>query len=253
MTRSNHSRRKEVRAYMARHGLSSYTQALRALETQQNQDPPRPQRSLPQPLHVEQGGPALPSVVTPEHDINPVCGHWLGNRCAGCATCTTCDGCYCEEARREAELDARDRRVEAAHAEHWDEPDEQCPVCARDQERSKNFTECPTCRRELQGFWHFREHNPPYCRPDYPHPPGLDWSHLIGKRITIDTHWRYQGDMAKYATSWTGTVTGRWKNENTGDDVTGYYTLELDPSVPQPQTDLATTPFNPREFTITEH
>ena len=50
--------------------------------------------------------PSLPAVVTPEHDVNPVCGHWLGNQCDGCGTCTTCDGCYCGALRHENGLDA---------------------------------------------------------------------------------------------------------------------------------------------------
>lgn len=41
MTRDNHSRRKDVRAYMARHDGMSYTQALRALEDQTTPHEPR--------------------------------------------------------------------------------------------------------------------------------------------------------------------------------------------------------------------
>ncbi|MDE1674692.1 hypothetical protein [Nocardia gipuzkoensis] len=122
----------------------------------------------------------------------------------------------------------------------------------------------------LQGFWHFREHTPPYCFKDDPHPPGLDWSHLIGKRITIDTHWCYQGKMADYAAEWTGTVTGRLRSPNTG-ALTDFYDyspgrpssppslemrwweMRLDDTVPQPNDRSGTIPFNPREFTITEH
>ncbi|WP_157129094.1 hypothetical protein [Nocardia amamiensis] len=264
MTRNNHSRRRDVRDYMARHGVT-YTQALRAL---MHSDAPSlavvrlmPPKDLTAPTDpivfrvrpVEQGGPRLPTVVTADHDVNPVCGHWLGNRCAGCATCTTCDGCYCEELRSEARLDAYFGRVARDHEQHLDEPGPDCPTCELDREQSMNFTECPKCHKPLQGFWHFVEHCPPYCYKDKPHPPGLDWSHLVGKRITIDTHWCYQGDMAKYAASWTGTVTGRWKNPDTGAE-TDLYELQLDPTVPQPNNnDLTPIEFDPRGFTITEH
>lgn len=253
MTRNNHSRRRDVRAYMARHDVT-YTQARRALtaatpgEDWAEQTYASPFRVRP----VDQGGPSLPTVITRDHDVNPVCGHWLGNKCAACGVCTTCDGCYCAEARHEAEEAAYARRQNEEHAEHLNVPGRDCPQCKYDRERSKGFTECPTCGKPLRGFWHFREHNPPYCHKDYPHPPGLDWSHLIGKRITIDTHWCYQGKMADYAASWTGTVTGRHRHRDTGAE-TEYYELRLDPTVPQPRGALATTPFNPREFTITEH
>lgn len=254
MTRNNHSRRRTVRNYMARHGVT-YTQALRALDAAAAEERPAEQTSAA-PFRVrpvDQGGPAMPAVVTREHDVNPVCGHWLGNQCDGCGTCTACDGCYCAELRQEAELDAYFCDVEREHDEHWDAPGEDCPACDDEREKSKSFTECPTCHKALQGFWHFREHCPPYCRKDKPHPPGLDWSHLIGKRITIDTHWLYQGRMAEYAASWTGTVTGRWRNPHTGAELDDHYELLLDPTVPQPQASDPTIPFNPRDFTITEH
>lgn len=143
-------------------------------------------------------------------------------------------------------------RIEREHAEHRDEPDPHCPSCDYDRNRSKDFTECPTCHKVLQGLWHFREHNPPYCLKDDPHPPGLDWSHLIGKRITIDTHWCYQGKMADYAAAWTGTVTRRERSPRTG-ELTDFYELRLDETVPQPNDNTGTIPFNPSEFTITEH
>lgn len=164
-----------------------------------------------------------------------------------------CDGCYCEEMRREARAEAEDRWFEREHEKHWSEPARDCPVCQDARKRSRDFTECPTCGKALQGFWHLREHNPPYCRRDNPHPPGLDWSHLIGKHITIDTHWLYQGHMAKYAASWTGVVAGRWKHPDTGAE-TGLYELHLDPTVAQPNNnDLTPIEFDPRGFTITEH
>jgi NTP pyrophosphatase (non-canonical NTP hydrolase) len=53
-----------------------------------------------EPRLVAAAGPRLPAVTTPERDINPICGHWLGNRCDGCMTCTTCDGCHCDEVFR---------------------------------------------------------------------------------------------------------------------------------------------------------
>ncbi|MFR9773851.1 hypothetical protein [Nocardia sp. SC052] len=253
MTRNNHTRRRDVRAYMARHGVT-YTQALRALAAEvPPEDQPAPSSaSLFRVRPADRGGPSLPAVVTGEHDVNPVCGHWLGSRCDGCGMCTTCDGCYCTELRREAEDAAWIARLEREHAEHLEAPDEDCGRCEDDRARSKDFTECPTCHKPLQGFWHFREHCPPYCYRDNPHPPGLDWSYLIGKRITIDNHWCYQGKMAQYAAAWTGTVTGRWKHPDTGAE-TDYYELLLDPNVAQPRTDLTTTAFDPREFTITEH
>jgi hypothetical protein len=254
MTRSNHTRRRDVRAYMARHGVT-YTQALRALTAAAPpEDHTGPTSAgLFRVRPVEQGGPRLPAVVTGDNDINPVCAHWLGHKCAGCGVCTTCDGCYCDELRREAQADAESARLQREHAEHLTEPGQDCPLCELDRERSKGFTECPQCHRPLKGFWHFVEHCPPYCHKDKPHPPGLDWSHLIGKRITIDTHWCYQGDMAKYAAAWTGTVTGLWRHPDTGAK-TGLYELRLDPAAPQPpRTDYTTTPFDPREFTITEH
>jgi hypothetical protein len=252
MTRNNHARRGDVRSYMARHGVT-YTQALRALDAGGPPDDRAEQTSagLVPVRPVDRGGPRMPAVVTREHDVNPVCGHWLGSQCVGCGVCTTCDGCYCAELRNDAELDVYFDRVDREHAEHWDEPGEDCPTCEHDRERSKNFTECPTCGKSLKGFWHLREHRPPYCRRDKPHPPGLDWSHLIGKRITIDTYWLYQGRMAEYAESYTGTVTGRWKQPKTGAE-TDCYELLLDPAVPQPQTSSTTITFNPREFTIIE-
>ncbi|MFI9638119.1 hypothetical protein ACIHAX_36080 [Nocardia sp. NPDC051929] len=239
MTRNNHSRRKDVRAYMARHDGTSYTEALRALEDQSSSVP-------------ADNGPLVDIDPTYAHDVNPVCGHRLSSRCGGCGVCRTCDGCYCADLRLEAELAAQDARIEREHAEHLDEPDPHCPSCEYDRSRSKDFTECPTCGRVLQGFWHFREHTPPYCFKDDPHPPGLDWSHLIGKRITIDTHWCYQGKMADYAAEWTGTVTGRLRSPNTG-ALTDFYEMRLDDTVPQPNDRRGTIPFNPREFTITEH
>lgn len=239
MTRKNHSRRKRVRAYMARHDGMSYTQALRALEGQ------------PIPATAVDGPPVDPD-LTYAHDVNPVCGHHIHSRCDGCGVCRTCDGCYCEELRREAEIEAQDARRKREHAEHLDSPDPHCLICDGDRMRSRDFTECPTCGRPLRGFWHFREHNPPYCAADLPHPPGLDWSHLIGKRITIDTHWCYKGEMADRAAAWTGTVTGRERSPRTG-ELTDFYALRLDETVSQPNGSTGTIPFNPREFTITEH
>ncbi|AIG81290.1 Hypothetical protein AJAP_42615 (plasmid) [Amycolatopsis japonica] len=250
MTRHNHRRRRDVRQYMTDHGVT-YTEALRAIDAADDRKSTATANPF-RPRPVDQGGPEMPAVVTLDNDVNPICGHYLGNLCTGCGVCTTCDGCYCAELRQEAELDAYFREVEREHAEHWQEPGEDCPTCESDRKRSKDFTECPKCGKALQGFWHFREHCPPYCRKDKPHAPGLDWSHLIGKRITIDTHWLYEGDMSQYAASWTGTVTGPWTNPGTGTE-TGMYELELDPTVPQPRDDITTTPFNPREFTITEH
>jgi hypothetical protein len=51
-------------------------------------------RGSQRPRPYEEGGPRLPATTTPEHDVNPVCGCYLGNRCDGCGTC---DGCYCGE------------------------------------------------------------------------------------------------------------------------------------------------------------
>ncbi|MBF6302251.1 hypothetical protein IU459_32630 [Nocardia amamiensis] len=238
MTRSNHNRRKEVRAYMARHDGVTYTQALRALEDQ----------AIPVPTD----GPFMDVDPTYGSDVNPICGHRLSSRCGGCGVCRTCDGCYCDDLRQEADLEAYSALIAREHAEHVDEPDPTCPTCEYDRERSKDFTECPKCSQPLQGFWHFSEHTPPYCFKDKPHPPGLDWSHLIGKRITIDTHWCYQGKMAEFAASWTGTVTGRLRASNTG-ALTDHYDMRLDPAVPQPNNSTGTIQFDPREFTITEH
>jgi DNA-directed RNA polymerase specialized sigma24 family protein len=50
-----------------------------------------------------------------------------------------------------------------------------------------------------------------------------------------------------------GGWTGRCTNPNTGEEMTDFYELELDPTVPQPRTDITTTDFDPRDFTITEH
>lgn len=237
MTRNNHSRRKDVRAYMARHGDLSYTQALRALDDQ----------TTPSPV----SDPFEEVDPTYAHDVNPLCGHWIGRRCGGCGVCQVCDGCYCAEIRQEAEEYAYNRQVERAHAEHIDEPGKNCPTCEYDRQRSKGFTECPKCAKALHGFWHFREHIPPYCFKDLPHPPGLDWSHLVGKRIALDTYATDQGKMGDYAPAWTGTVTGRWRNP--AGHLTHLYELRLDPTVPQPNDATGTIEFNPREFTITEH
>jgi len=49
------------------------------------------------PRPVEHGGPRAPAVFTNEHDVNSVCGHFLGNLCTLCGVCTSCDGCYCFE------------------------------------------------------------------------------------------------------------------------------------------------------------
>ncbi|WP_157556886.1 hypothetical protein [Nocardia acidivorans] len=250
MTRSNHSRRREAREYMARHG-TTYTQALRALETAA-QHTAHVQQAF-QVIPADQGGPRVPAVTTREHDVNPVCGHWQGHKCDSCATCTICDGCYCDELRQEAQEDACFDRQTRDHEDHRAEPGEDCAICDDNRERTKDYTECPTCHKALKGFWHFKEHCPPYCLTDKPHPPGLDWSHLAGRRVTIDTHWCYQGKMAGYAASWTGTVIGRWRNPDTG-AVTDLYEMHLDPNVPQPNDhDLTPIQFDPREFTITEH
>ncbi|MFI6030793.1 hypothetical protein [Amycolatopsis magusensis] len=252
MTRHNHARRRAVRDYMARHGVK-YAEALRAITGAEMAGHPGEPRSAPlRPLPAEQGGPSMPAVVARDHDVNDVCGHWLGAQCVGCGVCTTCDSCFCEVSRQEAELDAYLLGVEREHAQHWQEPGEDCPTCEDQQKRSKNFTECPTCGKALKGYWHFREHNAPRCLKDKPHPPGLDWSHLAGKRININNRWLYHGRMAGHAMDLTGTVTGRWTNLGTGTETT-LYVLELDPAVAQSlRTDSGTTPFDPRGVTITE-
>lgn len=255
MTRSNHTRRRDVRAYMAEHGMT-YTEALRELTAIALTANVAPGDTYASPFRVrpvDQGGPTLPAAVTREHDVNHVCGHWLGNKCDGCGTCTTCDGCYCGEWRAEAEQDAYDREVEREHAEHRDEPGEDCPTCDYDRTRTKNFTECPKCHKKLTGYGHFLDHCPPVCRPDKPHPRGLDWSHLVGKRITIDNDWLYHGPRADYASTWTGTVTGWWRRPSDGAE-TKWYELQLNPTVPQPDgDDITSVPFDPRDWTITEH
>ncbi|MEV3961762.1 hypothetical protein AB0M34_12815 [Nocardia sp. NPDC050193] len=58
--------------------------------------------------------------------------------------------------------------------------------------------------------------------------------------------------MAEYAAAWTGTVTGRETSPRTG-DLTDFYEMRLDETVPQPNDNTGTISFNPREFTITEH
>lgn len=254
MTRHNHKRRREARAHMAEHG-GSYTEALRETSATAPTSTIAPGDTYTSPFKVrpvEQGGPELPAVPTRQNDVNYACGHWLGNKCDGCGVCTTCDGCYCAELRQEAADEAYYRRVQRDHMEHWDEPDKDCDQCEHDRRRSNNFTECPKCGKGLLGLWHFREHNPPYCMRDHPHPRGLDWSHLIGKRVTIDTHWLDEGSDTNYGAAWTGTVLGKYTNPSTGRETT-HYELELDHTVPQPRTDLTTTRFDPREFTITEN
>lgn len=260
MTRDNHSRRRAARIYMAEHG-ARYTEAVRALDRVPADQAPTAttatgstfasSTSSLTPRPYEQG-PRLPAAFTREHDVNPICGHFLGNRCDGCGTCTTCDGCYCGELRLQAEEDAYRDQLDREHREHYGKPDRECTACELERTKSKDYTECPRCRRTLDGYGHYLDHHPPVCLPDKPHPRGLDWSHLIGKRITLNDDWRYHGDRAAYASTWTGTVVERHRNPRTG-ELTDYYVLELDPNVPNPRDDIDSTPFDPRDWVITEH
>jgi len=38
-----------------------------------------------------------PESPTPQEDVNPVCGHPLGQKCHMCGVCLDCQGCYCDE------------------------------------------------------------------------------------------------------------------------------------------------------------
>lgn len=125
-----------------------------------------------------------PSHYTAEHDVNPLCGHHLKDKCADCGVCVVCDGCYCAEIAEDYARDVDYRRQQEWHAEHdkADHPD--CPTCTREREESEGYTRCGKCGLVYpDGRPDHGKHNPPYCRPLYPQPTGIDWGYLLGQHV----------------------------------------------------------------------
>lgn len=77
-----------------------------------------------------------PAWFHPENDVNPVCGHHMGEKCDGCGVCTMCDGCYCAEFRDEAEQEREQRRAREIHWGHR-QPDPDCYICTYEIEQEE--------------------------------------------------------------------------------------------------------------------
>lgn len=133
MPRNSTSASKRARA-AARAGVK-YTNAL-AAETAQAAIIPAPSESSGGSgwQRLSSTSAEQPAWFLPEHDVNPVCGHHMGQKCDGCGVCTMCDGCYCAEFRDEAERDREYRRDQEIHWEHK-QPDPDCYICAYEIEQ----------------------------------------------------------------------------------------------------------------------
>lgn len=132
-------------------------------------------------------GAEVPALFTAEHDVNPLCGHHLGQRCDGCSTCMVCNVCYCEEMRENNREDARVERAYRDHEEHLDADDPECYLCRSRAIESNGYTTCPQCGGALpNGLHDWFAHTPPYCRGDIRRQPaGIDWSYLIGQDVEL--------------------------------------------------------------------
>ncbi|GIJ28322.1 hypothetical protein Vqi01_34840 [Micromonospora qiuiae] len=211
MTSSNRARSRAIRARMAATG-EPYTVAARAA-THTHTDHPTPTAA---PAAVD-GGPRLPDTWTPVDDVNPICGHHRRANCVGCGSCTTCDACYC----REDDFGGwgggslADEHANDVDGIHYGTYIDDCYACELERVRSDSFIRCADCDRSITGgrrewkrhqpcAWRTRAAGRP--KPDQPHPPGIDWTVLWGRRVTFNDRWLYHGDMARQAGEWTGVI-----------------------------------------------